>query len=460
MAIDPVIATVSTDQASGNINFTHGLTLLAGDVLVGLVNINVAANTIVDNNGSTPFTLRDSAANPDSGTAYVIERVCGASEPSAYAFTLGTSARSSISLRQYRGVDTSSIWDVAPSASTRSTGSGDTTAEAPACTIVTDGAVGLVLMADDFAPTTTTYSSINNSYGNVQSESGQQYQVTADKPGLTPGSTGVTTITSSANVSWVAWQVALKPIAPKLPVYVASGAQAVTVTIGATLSPALPAGLAVGDVMVMEIAGRCNGSTITNTFANTWNLKGERFREIGAGATDLYLGVYTRIAGVGEAAPTVTPDADFLTSSTTGGVSAQISAYRYCITDLDVAAAVNDAAAAATWTPPAVTTVTPNCMIISCVATSDDNALNHNTANSFTLAMSGASYDTTTGSDHAVGMAYLLKTTAGAVTMCIWNESAVGNDAWVGVTIALRPLPYGWRESSKNYSQGVRRANI
>ena len=444
MAIS-LVAAVSTDAASGNISFTHGLTLLSGDVVIAFINVNGPGNTVTDNNGSTAFTAADNAANPDSASAYVFYRVCGGSEPSAYAFTLGSSDRSSISLRQYRGVD-ATVWDVAPAAGNRNTGNGDSTAEAPAITIVTTGACGLVLMADDFTPTTTTYSSIDNSYGNVQAESGQEYQVTADKLGLSTGTTGITTVTSSSTVAWVAWQVALKPASdadPNIdtvrnPEYVGSGAQTVTVTIGATLSPALHASTTAGDLLVCVIAGRPNGSTITNTFSNTWQLAGERFREIGAGATDLYLGVYYRYAQPGETAPTVTPDADFLTSSTTGGVSAQIATYRYTSNVLDVAAAVGDSAAAATWTPPSVTTGTANCMVISCVATADDNALNHNTANSFTLAMSGASYDTTTGSDHAVGMSYLLKATAGAVTMNIWNESAVGNDAWVGVTVAFR----------------------
>lgn len=246
------------------------------------------------------------------------------------------------------------------------------------------------------------------------------------------------------------------------PTFIAAGAQTVTLTIGATLAPALPAGWAVGDLLVMIIAGRCNGSTITNTFSNTWSLAGSRFREIGTGATDLWIGVYTRIAQPGEASPTVTPDADFLTSSTTGGVSAQIGGFRYASSTLDVAAAVNDAAAAATWTPPAVTTVNPYSLVISCVATSDDNALDFGgsgAANSFTLAMSGASYDTTTGSDHAVGMAYLVKTTAGAVTMCIWNESAVGNDPWVGVTVAFTVGIHHWT-SGLFMNQALIRSNI
>lgn len=209
MSITP-IAQVSQDAASGNISFTHGLTIVAGDVLVAFINVNGAGNTVADNNGATPFTEDDHAANPDSASAYIFRRVCGSSEPSAYAFTLGSSNRRSIQIRQYRGVD-SSVWDVAPSASTRDTGSGDTTAEAPSINIATAGACSLVFMADDFTPTTTTFSSINNSYGNVKSETGQQYQVGADKTGLSTGATGITTITSSANVAWIAWQVALKP---------------------------------------------------------------------------------------------------------------------------------------------------------------------------------------------------------------------------------------------------------
>lgn len=445
MAIS-LIATASTDAASGNINFTHGLTIASGDVVIAFINVNGTGNTATDNNGSTPFTETTHGDQPPAGSAvmYIFERVCGASEPSAYAFTLGSSDRSSIVLRQYRGVD-STVWDVAPSGSNISTDdTGGTTSTCSAITILTSGACGIVAMGDDFNPTTTTFSSVNNSYGNVQSESGQQYIVTADKLNLSTGSTGTTVITSSSTVRTVQWQMALKPAtdadpnidAVKNPSFVGVGAQTVTLTIGATLAPALHASTQAGDLLVMAIAGRPAGSTITNTFSKAWTLAGERFREIGT--FDLYLGVYYRYAEPGETATTVTPDADFLTSSTTGGVSAQVATYRYTSNVLDVAAAVGDAAAAATWTPPAVTTGTPNCMVISCVATADDNALNHNTANSFTLAMSGASYDTTTGSDHAVGMAYLLKTTAGAVTMNIWNESAVGNDAWVGVTVAFR----------------------
>lgn len=221
------------------------------------------------------------------------------------------------------------------------------------------------------------------------------------------------------------------------PRYIASGAQTVTLTIGATLAPALPSGWAAGDLLVCLIAGRCNGSAITNTFSNSWTLINEQFLEIGTGATDLYLGTYYRYAEPGEAAPTVTPDADFLTSSTTGGVSAQIAAFRYVANTQAATSAKNTSAAATTWTPPAITTTKDVAMCLSAVATSDDNALNFNTANGWQLAMSGTSYDTTTGSDHAVGLAYYIQRSAGAVTMPVWNESLVGTDPWVGVSAAF-----------------------
>lgn len=225
---------------------------------------------------------------------------------------------------------------------------------------------------------------------------------------------------------------------------IGAGLQVVTNTGGATLSPAYPTGYtaAAGDVCVVIIAGRPSGSTITNTVSGTagYNLKGSQFLEIGAGATDLWIGVYTRVLNASEAAPTVTPDADFLPGSTTGGVSAQILILRDVTETLDVAAATNTSAAAATWTPPSVTTSSVNCMIISAVATADDNAINFNTQSDFSADMIGSGYDTTTGSDHAIAVGSLLKVAAGAVTMPVWNQSVVGNDVWAGVTLAFQPV--------------------
>ncbi len=279
------------------------------------------------------------------------------------------------------------------------------------------------------------------------------------------GDTGIVIAGTNFGASQGGGTVTLSPADNILGSYnprtIGAGAQTVTNTGGATLSPAYPAGYTAvaGDVCAVILVGRPNGSTITNTVSGGagYNLKGSQFLEIGAGATDLWVGVYTRTLTAAEAAPTVTPDADFLPGSTTGGVSAQILILADVTETLDVAAATNTATAAATWTPPSVTTSTANCMIISAVGTADDNALNYNTANSFATDMTGANYDTTTGSDHAAGAGTLLKTAAGAVTMPVWNQSAVGNDVWAGVTLAFQPVArYGaiaqtvtaWSDSS------------
>lgn len=207
-----LIATASADGGSGNPAITHGLTFVSGDVVVATINANGASNTVTDNNGATALSPRDFIENPDSARFYVFDRVCTGSEPATLNFTLGTSARWSIVIRQYRGVD-SSIWDVAPSGTTANTGSGDLTGELASITTATNGAVALALLGDDFTPTITTFSSIDNGFGNVLSEAGQQFQTTADKAIATAGAVGTTTITctTSATISWVGWLCALKP---------------------------------------------------------------------------------------------------------------------------------------------------------------------------------------------------------------------------------------------------------
>lgn len=210
-----LIGTASTDASSGTaVSLTHGLSIQSGDVIIATVNANGSGNTVTDNNGSTAFTTDHYADNPDSARYYVMHRVAGASEPSSYAFTLGSSGRWSIVVRQYRGVD-SSVWDVAPSADSLNTGTSLATglAVADSITIATSGACGLVLMGDDFNPTTSTYSSIDNDYGNAAYEAGAQYQATADKLNLSTGATGDTTLTSSYKVAYAIYQVALKPSA-------------------------------------------------------------------------------------------------------------------------------------------------------------------------------------------------------------------------------------------------------
>src|SRR3972149_1043029 len=120
MADVAYIAGVAGVGTTGTISITHGLTIQAGDVIVVTITANGDAGTLVDNNGATPFTKEFGEQQPGSGaSAYysIFSRVCGSSEPSAFAFTLGGTfdGPSEITVPQFRNVDPQQRWEVAPS---------------------------------------------------------------------------------------------------------------------------------------------------------------------------------------------------------------------------------------------------------------------------------------------------------------------------------------------------------
>lgn len=144
----------------------------------------------------------------------------------------------------------------------------------------------------------------------------------------------------------------------------------------------------------------------------------------------------------GQAAPTrtVPNGASWASTGATWGVAGYVMVFRGVnqTTPIDATATTGSSAPAATFTAPAITTATANALVISNVITGDDNALNFNTANGFSLRASGGAYDDTIFEDFSYGSASFIKATAGATTMPIWNQSVNGNDSWAGLTIALR----------------------
>jgi len=97
----------------------------------------------------------------ESSSYAIYYRVAGASEPASYSWTLNTSTEWSIQIRVFSGVDTSSVWDVAPSTSTRSFSASGTTATAPSMTTSTDGAMGIIAF---FSDSLETFSNPTNGY--------------------------------------------------------------------------------------------------------------------------------------------------------------------------------------------------------------------------------------------------------------------------------------------------------
>lgn len=225
------------------------------------------------------------------------------------------------------------------------------------------------------------------------------------------------------------------------PYFVGAGAQVVTSTAGATIVPAVPTGTQENDVMLLVLGGRMGGiNPASSTVSSGWTYRSAYYRDVGA--VDLQVQLWYALATSTPSSPIVTPSSDYL-GGAAGGMSAQLITFRNVDTTsiFDVASdSLSSAAAAATWQAPSITTNTEFALPISIVATADDNALGTSTPEGFFVTVGGASYDTTTGSDHAVGVAYAWKGVAGAKTMITWAETAVGNDAWVGISTALKPL--------------------
>jgi len=194
-------------------SITHGLTINSGDVVVALIAANATGTTIMDNNGANAFTQAIQENTPASGGTMryaIYYRVAGASEPLSYAWTLGSSQSWTIVIRVFSGVDTTSVWDVAPSVSTRTgSSSNGTTATAPSMTTGTAGAVGIAAFFTD--GNGTTYSGPTNGYGTLIQQGGGRSVASAIRTWATAGSTGTTSATLSPSDDWAAHQFALRP---------------------------------------------------------------------------------------------------------------------------------------------------------------------------------------------------------------------------------------------------------
>lgn len=226
--------------------------------------------------------------------------------------------------------------------------------------------------------------------------------------------------------------------------YINSGAQ--TASEASSASVALPKGIQIGDLLLMWVVGRpigTAGSNDTISVNNSWAQYGSRVRNE-LGTSDLSGELWYKVAdstevGASPSAPTVTVGSNF--QGTTAGWTGQI----LCVANVegsiwDATGVTSSAAAATTWQPTGITTATSNAVVLSFVGSADDNALNFNTANGYTIAYSGADYDTASGADMAAAAAFQVFSSSGAKTCPTWNESVNGTDGWVGMTVALAPV--------------------
>ncbi len=225
---------------------------------------------------------------------------------------------------------------------------------------------------------------------------------------------------------------------PQTITFVAADMQVVSTTSGGSLTPAIPAGAQADDLAIVFLAGRPTDTTEPGTSAG-WTKRSSSLREVGT--NDLKIITYWKVLVGGDTNPSFTVPASW--SGSAGGMSAAIGVWRGVdtTTPFDVADVTGSSAAVDQWSPPSITTVTAGAWVVSAVATSDNNALAILAAQAqgFTGRMTGASYDDTTGGDHALGVADKNQPTAGAVTMLTWDITVNGTDPWAGITFALRP---------------------
>lgn len=179
-----------------------------GDVVIVVVHYN-GARTIVDNNGSTPFTedLNDFAA--PSATISVFSRRIQAGDPSTYNFTGGGSDRWTVVAVTFQNPNAGAIYDVAPISGNCNTNAGATTLTSLTITTLTDGAIHCVVCCPDNPAAAIVKPS---GYTEEQNNATNQAVDFSDKLIVSHGATGAQTWTWTNTAEVATLSFAIKDI--------------------------------------------------------------------------------------------------------------------------------------------------------------------------------------------------------------------------------------------------------
>jgi hypothetical protein len=197
------IAGAGNGGASGTAqSVTHGLTLVNDDVLIGVVHTNNVSDTIADNNGGAAWTDVFGEDGQSGTHSYrIFRRVVNGSEGSTFDFTSTGSSRWGLVVLQFRGVDTASIFDVTPSATTSNNGGSDATLIGNDITVAA-GTVGIFFITPDNF--NKNYTGITDSYIERfdQSPTNNQDIVAYSKAYASGQATTTIEVTSSTSTLW------------------------------------------------------------------------------------------------------------------------------------------------------------------------------------------------------------------------------------------------------------------
>jgi PKD repeat protein len=174
----------------------------AGDVLVAQITADAAPSV-----SAAPAGWTSVASQSTSGARlFVYSHVVGGSDPGSYTWTLGTAVKWNAGIAAYRGVNTTTPWDTAPT--TAASAAAATTLVVPAVTTQTAGALlvgGLAVNSSSAGVTPPT------GWTEALEATGIQVTEVAHKPQATAGSSGTGTWTLTGAYYAAGWMGALKP---------------------------------------------------------------------------------------------------------------------------------------------------------------------------------------------------------------------------------------------------------
>ena len=210
---------VVASPASTSIAITPGFTIQSGDLVVAMINVNVANRALTDANGNSPFHRDWTRQSLDGATYHVLHRVAGANEPATYRWNLvGAAQTSLVMIRVFRGADTSAVYDVSPAAVTEGYLPNSTTITTNAITTTSDGSIAVALFLTD-SGSGERYSAPTGGFGAALQAAPNSYRVGASytKRITTAGAVGPVSATLSGANDGMGLLFAIKQAAPTPP---------------------------------------------------------------------------------------------------------------------------------------------------------------------------------------------------------------------------------------------------
>lgn len=208
-----------------------------------------------------------------------------------------------------------------------------------------------------------------------------------------------------------------------------------------TVTPVMPS-TAAGDLILLIVHDSSTSISGSNVSSPGYAVKATATNLADITARAYRLSLLWKIATGSDANPAISSNGYSGAASVT--VAAEIIVYRGVDTanPFDGAVLSGPSSSAATFTSNPVTLLNDNSLVLSIVQSGDDNALAllAGSEQGFTERISGANYDDAVGNNFSHGLADLLSTSSGGVTMPTWNQTVNGNDGWMYISTALREL--------------------